>query len=79
MKYVYMLKSERFPDRCYTGSTVDLKKRLQEHNNGQSGHTRKYIPWRLLGYVALSDHGKADAFEAYLKTASGRAFAKRHF
>lgn len=79
MKYVYMLKSEIHPDRYYVGCTVDLKKRFGEHNRGESDHTRKFIPWTLIGYVAFSEAEKADRFEAYLKIASGRAFAKKHF
>ena len=79
MKYVYMLQSESLPDRYYVGCTHDLKKRYDEHNNGQSTHTKKFIPWPLVGYLAFSDHNKADRFETYLKTASGRAFAKKHF
>jgi predicted GIY-YIG superfamily endonuclease len=58
---------------------VDLKKRFGEHNRGESVHTRKFTPWKLVGYVAFSDREKAARFEAYLKTASGRAFAKKHF
>ena len=34
-------------------------------------------PWRLITYIAFSDEAKAIAFERYLKTASGRAFAKK--
>jgi len=79
MKYVYMLQSINFPDRYYTGSTIDLKKRFADHNNGLSAQTKKFLPWTLIGYLAFSDHDKADKFEAYLKTASGRAFAKKHF
>jgi putative endonuclease len=40
-------------------------------------HTSKYKPWRLKIYVAFSDEGQAVAFEKYLKSASGRAFAKK--
>lgn len=79
MKYVYMLNSIPHPDRYYTGSTTDLKRRLAEHNAGESIHTRKFMPWTLVGYIALADEDKANKFEAYLKTASGRAFAKKHF
>lgn len=79
MKYVYMLNSESEPKRYYTGCTADLQRRIAEHNAGESAHTRKFVPWKLVGYVAFSDHEKADRFEAYLKTASGRTFAKRHF
>lgn len=79
MKYVYMLQSEVQPNRHYTGCTTDLKRRYKEHNEGLSPHTKKFMPWRLVGYLAFSDHEKADKFEAYLKTASGRAFAKKYF
>lgn len=79
MKYVYMLQSESQPERYYVGCTLDLKKRFQEHNKGHSLHTKKFIPWKLVGYMAFSDHKKADNFEIYLKTASGRSFAKRYF
>ncbi|MFN3313423.1 MAG: GIY-YIG nuclease family protein [Hyphomonas sp.] len=79
MKYVYMLQSLPEPMRYYVGSTIDLKRRFADHNSGQSVHTRKFLPWTLIGYVAFSDPAKADKFEAYLKTGSGRAFAKKHF
>ncbi len=79
MKYVYMLQSTADPERHYVGGTLDLKRRLSDHNSGRSPHTSKFTPWKLIGYIAFSDHTKADMFEAYLKTGSGRAFAKKHF
>ena len=79
MKYVYLLQSEDDPNRHYVGSTLNMEKRFKDHNNGLSAHTRKFTPWKLIVSVAFSDHAKADQFEAYLKTGSGRAFAKRHF
>ncbi len=79
MKYVYILESLAAPDRFYVGGTTDLKRRFQEHNTGQSPHTSKFTPWKLTRYVAFSDHQKADKFEKYLKSGSGRAFAKKHF
>lgn len=79
MKYVYILQSEAELDRFYTGSTTDLKRRLKEHNDGNSIHTNKYRPWRLKTYIAFDDEKKADAFEEFLKTGNGRQFAKKHF
>ncbi len=79
MKYVYMLESNPAPERHYVGCTSDLKRRLQDHNGGQSFHTKKFGPWKLRCYVAFSDDKKAESFEQYLKSGSGRAFAKRHF
>jgi hypothetical protein len=32
-----------------------------------------------VAYVAFSEKSKAEKFESYLKTGSGRAFCKRHF
>ena len=77
MHYVYLLQSERFPDKRYVGITSDLKKRLIDHNSGKSPHTSRYFPWRLVTYVAFSDKRKAEAFERYLKSGSGHAFANR--
>jgi len=74
-----MLRSESQPDRYYTGCTTDLKRRYVEYNKGESIHTKKYMPWKLVDYLAFSDGNKADKFEAYLKTASGRSFAKKYF
>jgi len=77
MKYVYILCSNAFPDRHYTGITDDLKTRLAKHNAGEVSHTSKYKPWKLKTYIAFSDEKVALAFERYLKSASGRAFAKK--
>jgi predicted GIY-YIG superfamily endonuclease len=77
MKYVYILHSIAFPDRHYTGITDDLKTRLPKHNAGEVPHTSKYKPWQLKTYIAFSDEKRAFAFEKYLKSASGRAFAKK--
>jgi predicted GIY-YIG superfamily endonuclease len=76
MHYVYLLESEAVAGRRYVGVTSDLQQRLAEHNAGKSPHTSKYVPWRLATYVAFSEQ-KAEAFERYLKSGSGHAFAKK--
>jgi predicted GIY-YIG superfamily endonuclease len=40
-------------------------------------HTSKYGPWRIKTYIAFNDEKQAIASERYLKSASGRAFAKK--
>ncbi|MBV8537506.1 MAG: GIY-YIG nuclease family protein [Alphaproteobacteria bacterium] len=77
MKYVCLLQSISNPRQTYTGLTDDLSNRLREHNSGETADARKYLPWRLVTYLAFPDHQKAVAFERYLKTASGRAFANK--
>jgi predicted GIY-YIG superfamily endonuclease len=77
VRYVYLLESDRFAGQRYVGVTSNLKKRLEEHNTGKSAHTSKYVPWRLITYIAFSDDQKAETFERYLKSGSGHAFARK--
>ncbi|WP_205421024.1 GIY-YIG nuclease family protein [Sphingomonas mesophila] len=74
---VYVLQSVEHPDQIYTGLCSDLDARLHAHNAGQSSHTAKFKPWRLISYHHFSDEAVAVAFERYLKTGSGRAFAAK--
>jgi hypothetical protein len=41
MWYVYIIRSESFPEQEYIGATEDLKRRLPEHNAGRSAPHRK--------------------------------------
>lgn len=77
MRYVYTIQSVNSPDRFYTGVTDNVGERLRRHNGKQVTHTSKFAPWRLKTYVAFSDESQALLFDKYLKTASGRAFAKK--
>ena len=76
--YVYILRSIKHPERHYTGTTSDLNARLLKHNEGGCPHTAKYKPWQVETAIAFNDRKKAIAFESYLKTGSGREFARRH-
>jgi len=75
--YVYIIQSESFSGRYYTGFTEDLGARLSDHNSGKNSHTSKFRPWKIKTAVAHTDRQNALDFERYLKTPSGRAFAKK--
>lgn len=77
--YVYLIRSLQNPDISYAGYTLNIKNRLTTHNAGKSIHTRKNKPWELITCLAFHDKLKALAFEKYLKSHSGREFAKRRF
>ncbi len=77
MTYVYLLRSESHPDQTYIGFTRDLRTRLAAHNAGLGKHTAKHRPWHLVTYVAFSNPSRSLAFEAYLKSHSGIAFARK--
>ena len=77
---VYVLESLTDPERHYTGHTSDeVAVRLSWHNQGRSRHTAKYRPWKVIVSMEFCEERVAVAFERYLKSGSGRAFAKRHF
>ncbi|MGI5924613.1 MAG: GIY-YIG nuclease family protein [Lentisphaeria bacterium] len=79
MFYTYILRSLSHPEQRYIGYTADLRDRLARHNASEVAHTSKYVPWKVESYFAFETEQKAVAFEKYLKSGSGHAFAKRHF
>jgi predicted GIY-YIG superfamily endonuclease len=76
--HVYVLQSLSDPDRIYVGfSAVDVETRLKRHNQGSTPATHRYRPWKLAWYGSFPDKARALAFEAYLKSGSGRAFLRK--
>jgi len=79
MKYVYLLQRISHPNKRYIGITKDLNERLKNHNAGESPHTSKYKPWKIVVAVCFEGDYKAEQFERYLKSGSGHAFARCNF
>lgn len=80
ISYTYIIfHSISHPDRRYIGSTADLKAHFVKHNAGEVTHISKFKPWKEEACIAFELEGWTHAFEFYLKTGSGHAFAKRHF
>ena len=77
MHYIYIIKSQRIPDTFYIGYTLDVQSRFQVHNSGGSVHTAQNKPWKLVWCCEFKDKMRAIEFEKYLKSHSGRAFAKK--
>ena len=76
-RFVYVLRSESDPQRHYVGITSDVERRLEWHNAGPSGQTVRHRPWSVVVSIEFLDECTALRFERYLKSGSGRAFAKR--
>jgi predicted GIY-YIG superfamily endonuclease len=77
--FVYVLKNADPLPRFYVGATSDVRGRMADHNAGRCPHTARYRPWQLHVVIVFPDEPKAIRFERYLKSGSGREFAKRHF
>ena len=78
-RIVYILRSESDPSRHYTGITNNVADRLEWHNSGPCGYMTHNLPWSLVVTIEFPTENAARRFEKYLKSGSGRAFAKRHF
>lgn len=76
---MYVLRSEMSSDRHYVGITSNVDERLEWHNHGPCGHTTAHRPWSIAVVIEFPTEQQAVQFERYLKSGSGRAFAKRHF
>jgi len=78
MFYVYILKSLKYKNKIYIGSSADLKKRLEKHNSGTNKSTRYGIPWKVIYYEAFFDKKDAINREKRLKSGtSAIGFLKR--
>ena len=77
MYIVYILISQKDPNRYYIGLTDNLEKRLKRHNSSQSYYSKRYAPWQTEAYVAFNNRKLAEKFERYLKSGSGHAFLKK--
>jgi predicted GIY-YIG superfamily endonuclease len=78
-KTVCILRSDHNPERHYTGVTTDIVQRLRWHNAAWNTDTAQDRPWSVVVSIEFNKEHSALEFERYLKTGSGRAFAKRHF
>jgi predicted GIY-YIG superfamily endonuclease len=76
MWFVYIFKSVN-SEFIYIGSTNNLSRRLEEHNNLKVQSTRPYSPFEVEAYVAVKTETKARELEQYFKTGSGKAILKK--
>jgi len=71
--YTYVLESLKDGD-YYIGYTINLQRRLTEHNNGQTFSTSFRLPFRLIYFEGCINEQDAKRRERYLKTTQGRRF-----
>ncbi len=77
MWFVYFLELSN--GDIYVGSTNDLSRRIQSHQNGHVQSTKALRPVVLKSYVAVPTEEHARRLERYFKSGSGKALAKKRF
>ena len=75
MNYVYILLSGK-DGKFYTGSTKDLKRRINEHSSGRVDSTKGRQPLNLSYYEACIDEIDARAREKYLKSGMRKRYIR---
>ena len=73
--YVYVLLSHK-DGGWYTGYTVDLKNRFEQHRAGDTVSTRYRRPWSLIYYEASLNIEDARVRERYLKSGMGKRYIR---
>ena len=76
MYYVYVLFSLK-DKKLYIGFTLDVKRRLKEHNQGKTTSTKPRRPFELIYYEAHYSKADAQKRERYFKTTKGKATLKQ--
>lgn len=74
---VYILKCS--DDTFYVGCTGNMRERLSRHQKGEVKYTSSRLPVQISHLSYFIERHKAYEFEIYLKSGSGRAFAKKRF
>lgn len=75
MYYIYILTNEKNND-FYVGYTSDLKRRLLQHQNGETRSTKNRGNLTLVYCESCLDRRDAIHREKYLKTAWGKRYIK---
>jgi len=68
--YVYILQSAS-SGMFYKGSTNNLQRRFDEHNNNQEKATKGRGPWNLVWYTKKPNKSEAYRLEMKIKNISG--------
>ncbi len=78
MFYTYILYSSCL-DRYYIGTTDDVIRRLDEHNNAhyKNAYTSKGIPWELKLAIPCNDSAESYRLEAFIKRMKSRVFIEK--
>jgi len=74
--FVYILKSD-VDKSLYVGYTKNIKRRIEEHNQGLNFSTKSKKPWVLIFFEGYRSEIDAKRREKYLKTIQGSRTVKR--
>jgi putative endonuclease len=66
MYFVYIIYASSY-DKYYIGSTNNLKRRLNQHNNGENKSTKPYTPYEYRWVTKKDSRREAEILERKIK------------
>ncbi|MBM3231012.1 GIY-YIG nuclease family protein [Candidatus Peregrinibacteria bacterium] len=75
---VYALQSRR-RKYIYVGLTINLSRRIYQHQSGSERTTRSYRPFKLIYIEEFATRQEARSREKYLKSGAGKEWLKKAF
>jgi len=73
--YVYVLRSLK-DGMFYVGFTMDIRRRLADHNRGRVPRTKRRAPLELVYWEGCLNQTDATQRERYLKSSWGKRYIK---
>ena len=73
MYFLYILYSEKL-DKYYVGSTADITRRIERHNEGWGRFTKGGIPWKLVHTEEYTNKSEAVKRERHIKKQKSRLY-----
>jgi len=73
MYTTYILYSSKI-SRYYTGHTINLERRLAEHNRGKTKILARGVPWTIVYISILDSRSKAMMLENSIKKRGAKRF-----
>jgi putative endonuclease len=74
-QYVYVLRSQK-DGKFYVGYTINIQKRVKEHNSGKVRSTKERRPMKIIYGEGCINQKDTTRTEKYLKTAWGKRYIK---
>ena len=65
--FFYIIKGVHNPEKIYFGSTIDINRRIIDHNRGNTRTTKNQTPWKLVYYEKFGNISAARRREKQIK------------
>ena len=74
MSFVICVLHSRSVEKYYIGQTINLDRRLKDHNSGLSNYWKVGIPWDLVFTKSFNSRSEAMKYETFLKAKKSKSF-----